>query len=72
MSASICIVIEYGHDVHTVMRKAINNPDTLLRMELGADDKFTPCVHNKNGKCQDVIDITFRPLALSSKREYYS
>lgn len=70
-----CIVPEqhqYGHDVHTVTRKLINNPDTLLRMELGADDICTPCVHNKNGKCQDVIDITFRPLAPSSKREYNS
>jgi hypothetical protein len=42
-----CIVPEqhhYGHDVHTVTRKVINNPDTLLRMELGADDICTPCV----------------------------
>lgn len=48
------------HTVHTV------------HMELGADDICTPCVHNKNGQCQDVIDVTFRPLAPSSKREYNS
>ncbi|MGF1822734.1 hypothetical protein [Vibrio splendidus] len=70
-----CVIPEphsYRHDVHTVTQEVIRNPDTLLFMELGADDICVPCIHNKEGQCQDVIDITFRPTAPSSKREYNS
>ncbi len=60
----------YGHAVHIVAQQVIHNPDTLLRMELGADNICEPCIHYNKGQCKDVIDVSFRPLAPSSKREY--
>lgn len=68
-----CVVPEphsYGHAVHIVAQQVILNPDTLLRMELGADNICEPCIHYNKGQCKDVIDVSFRPLAPSSKREY--
>ena len=60
----------YGHAVHTVSRRLLLDPDTLLEMELGADDICAPCVHNVDGLCDDTIDTSFRPAAPASKREY--
>jgi len=60
----------YGHAVHTVAQQALEDRDALLKMELGADDICTPCSHNINGLCDDVIDTSFRPNAPSSKREW--
>ena len=60
----------YGHAVHTVSETILENPDTTLRMELGADDVCLPCCHNIDGCCDDTIDISFRPKAPKSKREY--
>lgn len=60
----------YGHAVHTVSEQILNNHDILLEMELGADDICAPCKHNINGLCDDIIDISFRPKAPSSKREW--
>ncbi len=60
----------YGHGVHTVTREILANPDVELRMELGADDICGPCCHNAGGLCDDTIDISFRPEAPGSKREY--
>ena len=42
----------------------------LLEMELDADDICGPCTHNMDGLCDDVIDISFRPEAPVSKREW--
>ena len=39
-------------------------------MELGADDICSPCCHNIEGVCDDIIDTSFRPEAPSSKREW--
>ena len=60
----------YGHAVHTVAASILGNPETSLRMELGADDICLPCVRNIGGLCSDVIDISWRPDAPSSKREW--
>ena len=60
----------YGHDVHGVAAQLFEDRDTLLEIELGADDVCRPCVHNVGGLCQDTIDTSFRPDAPSSKREY--
>jgi len=60
----------YGHDVHTVAALLLRQPDSLLEIELGADDICRPCKHNVNGLCDDTIDTSFRPSAPSSKREY--
>jgi len=60
----------YGHAVHTVSERILQEPDILLEMELGADDICVPCKHNINGLCDDTIDTSFRPKAPSSKREW--
>ena len=60
----------YGHAVHTVAARLMRDRDALLEMELGADDICRPCVHNIDGVCDDTIDISFRPDAPSSKRDY--
>jgi len=69
----------YGHAVHTVAARILMKPDAfglrrdrdiLLEMELGADDICSPCKHNIDGICEDTIDISFRPTAPSSKKEW--
>ena len=60
----------YGHDVHGVAARLLADRDTLVEIELGADDICRPCVHNVGGLCDDTIDTSFRPDAPSSKREY--
>ena len=59
----------YGHAVHTVSRRVLEEPDVPLEMELGADDICGPCSHNVGGLCDDVIDTSYRPAAPRSKRE---
>ena len=60
----------YGHAVHSVAARLLDDRDTLLEMDLGADDICAPCIHNVDGQCDDTIDTSFRPDAPSSKREY--
>jgi len=60
----------YGHDVHGVGARLLDDRDVVLEIELGADDICRPCVHNVDGLCDDTIDISFRPKAPRSKREY--
>lgn len=60
----------YGHAVHAIAEEIINNKNTILIMELGADDICKPCIHNVDGLCDDTIDTSFRPNAPSLKREW--
>ena len=60
----------YGHAVHTVGRALLDDRDTVLEIELGADAVCEPCRHNVDGVCDDVIDTSFRPAAPKSKREW--
>lgn len=60
----------YGHAVHVVAQKLVEQRDTLLVIELGADAICEPCVHNIDGICDDTIDTSYRPAAPASKREY--
>ncbi len=60
----------YGHDVHGVAARLLDNRDAILQIELGADDVCRPCRHNVDGLCDDTIDTSFRPDAPRSKREY--
>ena len=60
----------YGHSVNVVSETVLRNPEVILIIELGADEICKPCIHNKNGLCDDVIDISNRPSAPSSKREW--
>jgi hypothetical protein len=60
----------YGHAVHTISQRILDGGDTILQMELGADDICKPCIHNINGSCDDTIDTSFRPQAPSSKKAW--
>ncbi len=60
----------YGHAVHTISQRILDNHDILLEIELGADDICKPCIHNVSGSCDDTIDTSFRPTAPSSKRDW--
>ena len=60
----------YGHDLHTVAGRLLDKRDTLLEIQLGADDICRPCTHNVAGRCDDAIDTSFRPHAPPSKHEY--
>ncbi len=60
----------YGHAVHSVARRLLDAPNTVLRIELQADDICAPCCHNIDGQCDDTIDTSFRPSAPESKREW--
>jgi len=60
----------YGHALHQVAHEILENRDVRLRIELGADDICLPCKHNIDGRCDDTIDISFRPQAPPAKREY--
>ena len=60
----------YGHAVHTVATRLLRDRNAPLEMELGADDICAPCVHNIDGLCDDTIDISYRPGAPTSKREW--
>jgi len=60
----------YGHAVHSVAKEILSNRDVDLRIEFGTDDICRPCRHNVNDLCDDTIDISFRPQAPRSKREY--
>lgn len=60
----------YGHAVHSVAERILAEPDVELRMEMGADDICLPCRHNVDGLCVDMIDVSYRPEAPESKREY--
>lgn len=60
----------YGHAVHTISQRILDNRDVVLEMELGADDICGPCIHNVDGSCDDTIDTSFRPAAPSSKEDW--
>ena len=60
----------YGHAVHTVSERILEDRDVVLEMELGIDDICKPCQHNLDGVCDDIIDTSFRPAAPSLKREW--
>lgn len=39
-------------------------------MELGADDICAPCLHNREGGCDDSIEASHLPVNLRSKQAY--
>jgi hypothetical protein len=60
----------YGHAVHVVARRILEDREALLRIELGADDICAPCRHNLDGLCDDTIDTSYRPDAPPLKRDW--
>ncbi|MCE5250278.1 hypothetical protein LLG96_08665 [bacterium] len=60
----------YGHALHLVSARILDNRRIILRIEPGADDICTPCLHNIDGKCNDTIDTSNRPQAPPSKNAW--
>ncbi len=60
----------YGHSVHSISKRIIQDKNLILEIELQADDICAPCIHNINGLCDDTIDTSHRPKAPSLKREW--
>lgn len=60
----------YGHALHHVALAILNNPEEEVCIEFSTDAICAPCRHNQDGLCDDVIDISFRPKAPSSKQAY--
>jgi hypothetical protein len=53
----------YGHAVHTVANRMLDDKDVMLEITLAPDDVCTPCSHNIEGVCDNNIDRSFRPSA---------
>ena len=60
----------YGHAVHIVANRMLDNKDTLLQITWDADDVCTPCIHNINGVCDNFIDRSYRPAAPPLMRDW--
>ncbi len=60
----------YYHNVHSISKTILENRNTLLEIDLGADDICKPCIHNINGICDDMLDISNRPKVPPLKREW--
>jgi len=60
----------YGHALHTVTARILADPHAVLVIELGADHICAPCIHNVEGHCDDILDVSYRPAAPVSKGAY--
>ena len=60
----------YGHLFHLAARRILDDPETFIELELGSDDICDPCVHNKAGICDDLIDLSYRPDAPPLKQDW--
>ena len=60
----------YYHNVHSISKIILENRNTLLEIDLGADDICKPCIHNINGICDDILDISNRPKVPPFKRKW--
>ncbi len=60
----------FGHALHLVADRILNDKDSLLEITLEADDVCRPCVHNVQGVCDNVIDRSFRPTAPLLMRDW--
>jgi len=60
----------YSHNVHSISKAILENRNTLLEIDLGADDICKPCIHNIDGICDDILDISNRPEVPPLKREW--
>lgn len=60
----------YGHALHLVAARILSDKDTLLEITLEPDDVCRPCLHNRGGECDNVIDTSFRPAAPPRMRDW--
>ena len=61
---------DYQHNVHSISKTILENRNALLEIDLGADDICKPCIHNTDGVCDDILDISNRPEVPRLKREW--
>jgi len=59
----------YGHAVHTVTARLLEEPDVVLEIEPGADAICAPCIHNLEGICDDTLDSSLGPEIPHLKRD---
>jgi hypothetical protein len=53
----------YGHAVHTIAAKVIDDPDIEVEFVLAADDICSPCRHLRaDGQCEDVLSQLAEPV----------
>ena len=58
----------YGHDVHTITKKVIDDPQIEVKFINGNDDICLPCIHlMENNLCDDVLSQLEHPI---SKQDY--
>lgn len=57
----------YGHAVHIVAQRVLEDPDLTVAFVVGADDICEPCVHLVDGWCDDVLSQLDPPV---SKQDY--
>lgn len=60
----------YHHNVHSISKTILENRNTLLEIDLGDDDICKPCIHNIDGICDDLLDISDRPKVPQLKIEW--
>ena len=60
----------YHHNVHSISKTILENRNTLLEIDLSADDICKPCIHNIDEICDDILDISNRPKVPPLKRKW--
>ncbi len=60
----------YGHRVHSISKRIINDMNLISEIELGSDNICQPCIHNIKGTCDDTIGTSYRPKAPHLKRDW--
>jgi len=57
----------YGHAVHTVAARVIEDPDMEVEFVVAADDICVPCRHLQvDGQCDDVLSQLAEPVSKQS------
>lgn len=53
---------DYGHAQHAITRRILDDPNQDIHFVLDADDLCSPCVHLKNGTCDDLLPQFSHPV----------
>jgi hypothetical protein len=61
---------ELGHDVHRVVARLLDDRGAVLEIAIGSDDICIPCAHFVDGRCDTMIDTSFRKGAPPSMHDY--
>jgi hypothetical protein len=60
----------YGHAIHLVANQMLGDKETVVEITLEPDDVCTPCAHNVDGICDNLIDRSYRPSAPALMRDW--